>query len=511
MAKGISISIGSDAKAFLAGIKSGVIAPLEDAADTLDALGKSGDKAGSKIENSVDGAEASLKDLGRAGDKAGDEISRSLDKTEDSLRKSQKETDDFKKKFRDMADTVKQESRDAGRDIGTNFKRGTDGAGEGLKDFKQESASTAKESAASFDGSADSIVDAFQEVAANAFIGFGPAGLVAGLAAAAGIGLISAAIVQGGEDAERLKERVSDLTGELIAVGREGGPGVEYLVSKIEELATSTEDGVTNLKDLKKAADGSGSSFKDLAQAYAGNAEGIAKMLAKGKERIKQLEDESTAIDTTTNAGIKNFSANEKKAKAQEQYNSYLTEAKKVADAAAEADRNYALAGGPEMERKAALIATVDGAYDEAAGAASDYVNAESGLLDTGAYIAAMLAKEEALRNYQQTLAESPLDASAKAFLDAQGVEAAATFLQGYKTATPAQQAELNRIWSEAGRTSSGTYAATLQAGMPKTINGPAVSLDTTAAERSLALLSRPRTIELKVNGNVTRIGNQVW
>ncbi len=75
------------------------------------------------------------------------------------------------------------------KSLGKKTKKAAEEGKSGMDDFKQEANQTARESAASFDGSAESIVDVFQEVAANAFQGFGPAGAVAGLAIAAGIGL----------------------------------------------------------------------------------------------------------------------------------------------------------------------------------------------------------------------------------------------------------------------------------------------------------------------------------
>ncbi|WP_419704992.1 hypothetical protein [Promicromonospora sp. NFX87] len=63
---------------------------------------------------------------------------------------------------------------------------------DGLHEFRDEANSTAREAAASFDGSFESAADAVQETAANALAGFGPIGAAAGLAAAAGLGIVLA-------------------------------------------------------------------------------------------------------------------------------------------------------------------------------------------------------------------------------------------------------------------------------------------------------------------------------
>jgi hypothetical protein len=129
------------------------------------------------------------------------------------------------------------------------------------------------------------------------------------------------------------------------------------------------------------------------------------------------------------------------------------------------------------MQAKADHIAHLNDAYDDAAGSASDFINAETNIFDTGAYIAAMETRRQQLREYSETLATSSLTPEAKAFLDSQGSEAAATFAAGYKAASPAQQEALNQIWSEAGRQNSGTYSTELQNGMPDTVTGPSVAI----------------------------------
>jgi len=269
MAKGISIGIGSDTKAFLAGIKSGVIAPLEDAEDTLKKLGDAGDRAGDKIENSVDGAESSLKSLGDSGERAAKDIEKSADDAdsslkklgdsgkragedlEDSMRGYQQETKDSDRVFREFSDTVRTESRDAARNLKTNFKEGTDGAKEGLSEFKDEANSTAKESAASFDGSAESIVGSFQEIAANAFSGFGPAGAAAGLAAAAGIGVVTSVITQQIDDSEELKAALSGAYRAAAEAGRAYLDEAE-VISQVNDVLFD-EDQARSKEALKNA------------------------------------------------------------------------------------------------------------------------------------------------------------------------------------------------------------------------------------------------------------------
>ncbi len=161
------VGIAADAKAFDQGIRSGVIDPLEDAEKALEALGKT----------------------------------RGPEDLERDLKQAQKASE----KLSDSGDKI-------GRDLDGGFKK----AVKGSDDFMQEANSTARETAASFDGSAESIGDAFQEVAANAFGAFGPEAGLAGLAVAAGIGGIKTTF---DELAEKSKEVREGIISDFIEVG----------------------------------------------------------------------------------------------------------------------------------------------------------------------------------------------------------------------------------------------------------------------------------------------------
>lgn len=180
-------------------------ASFEDTATDMEKLAKAGDTLGKSTDDIA-------RDLKNAGDdRPFDEIRRDVEKADDALDDMGDEADDTRRALDKVSD--------AGDDIGDKVNRGTDKAKAGLEDFKSESQQTARESAASFDGSAQSIGDAFQEVAANAFSGFGPAGLLAGVAAAAGIGTVIAAFEGINEQNELSKERVADWANAFIDAG----------------------------------------------------------------------------------------------------------------------------------------------------------------------------------------------------------------------------------------------------------------------------------------------------
>lgn len=111
---------------------------------------------------------------------------------------------------------------------------------EGLSEFRDESGSTAREAAASFDGSAESIGEVFQEVAANAFAGFGPAGAIAGVAAAAGLGIALSKLTEISEATNEAAEEGAAWSLSFNATDQAGR--LEALRGAWSELAAEVRD-----------------------------------------------------------------------------------------------------------------------------------------------------------------------------------------------------------------------------------------------------------------------------
>jgi len=281
MAKGISVGITSETQGFEAGVKSGVIKPLEDAAEAAEDAGTAGDKASDKLADGFDKAGDKAADLGRDAERSGEQI-------EDALRDAQRETGKAEREFKQLGETVVRESRDASRKMKESYKDATDSAGEGVTNFKDEAKSNASEVAASFDGSAASIADGFQGLAAVAFAGFGPAGIAAGIAAAAGIGLISTAFDNAGTKADELAEETNAAYDRMIEAGG------RYLSTETENAAI--QDVIKDKwKDIKLISDLTGVSTGDVARGYAlGGTE-----LAKVKDRLTEVYDANNEIITS--------------------------------------------------------------------------------------------------------------------------------------------------------------------------------------------------------------------
>lgn len=228
MAKVHEIGIGADTRAFEDQIKKGVIDPTED-------------------------AEKALKKLGDTD--AGTDAARDLDKLEDALRDAQRATD---------------RTADSMDDVGDKGRRAFDKAKDGADEFRDEANSTAREAAASFDGSAESIADAFQEIAANAFAGFGPAGAVAGLAAAAGIGLAAAGFESVQEAQEKAAELASEWADRFVESGQRVSTAAQQSAAIID-IATDPE----KYKEATENAELWGTTVSDAMLAMAGNAGSI--------------------------------------------------------------------------------------------------------------------------------------------------------------------------------------------------------------------------------------------
>jgi hypothetical protein len=125
-----------------------------------------------------------------------------------------------------------------------------------------------------------------------------------------------------------------------------------------------------------------------------------------------------------------------------------------------------------------------------------------------------MNQRKQALEDYQETLNSADLSPEAKKFLESQGQDAAASFLSGYKGAAPDQKAELNRIWTEAGKTNSAEYSTTVQSAFDTAdalkVKAPVIDLIDTRSILDAAQRELNRT-PLKIKAiNVDAYGREI-
>jgi uncharacterized protein Yka (UPF0111/DUF47 family) len=145
-----------------------------------------------------------------------EDVSDSLD---DVANDAEGASDKMERSFSDVAKETKKEARDMAKGVGTSYDKMARDSGEATGQMKEDAFSNAKEVGASFDGSAESIVDGFQGAAAEMFSGFGPAGAAAGLAAAAGIGLIGSEFQKAQEEAAATAAATDEMVASMLEAG----------------------------------------------------------------------------------------------------------------------------------------------------------------------------------------------------------------------------------------------------------------------------------------------------
>jgi len=249
----LTFSIASDTTDFDRGIRKGVIEPLEDAQEALDDLGNS----------------------------------RSLDELEDAMRDAQRDTERFEDSIKDVRDALGKAGR-AGKDIGDDVKSGTDRAKRGIDDMRDEAADTGREMAASFKEPADAL-DAVQELAANALSGLGPAGVVAGGAAAVGIGVVTSVLQEQQEEADRLKEKMAGMYQEAVESGREYLDEAQ-IIKAVNDIMFDPEN-ADIYKQAKSDAETLGVTLNDVLLAQAGDQESINKLIEAGTQKAEAMRD----------------------------------------------------------------------------------------------------------------------------------------------------------------------------------------------------------------------------
>ena len=397
MAKGFSLPFLADVSNFLKGTRNMADA-LEDVADAVDDLGddtaKSADRAGGKL---ADGFKDGAKDAAK-----------SLVTVEDSLKDTATEAKSTESKASDAFKGIAADAKAAGKKVGDSQREGFQEADDAVKEFGDEANSTAKETAASFDGSADSILGAFQEVAANAFAGFGPAGAVAGLAVAAGIGMAVAQMQAGAEEANKFKEASLDLAGRIVDAGGDirdvdlGGIISDWGRQAIEDnwITPWANEASSNFQETAKDAKSAGVDIEDAIKGAAGSAEDSQRFLDGTADAWQELTAKIKAGTTVLSDGTV---VQDESATAAEAQRAALS------DLRGQAEKNLKTTGDAVEIAKIETSVTEDGtaaieakvealeeearAKQEAAGNAMDAVTAEIAYNDAMSEGAADIAK----------------------------------------------------------------------------------------------------------------------
>lgn len=261
----ISVDLALNARRFQAGVRDAE-GELRDLTNVLSDLGDDSRDLERKSTDALDGMADGAKDAERAIERAEREV----------------------KDLTDEIDGARREAKDLGRageDAGDDVRRGMDRAKDGVNDFKTEANSSAREGAASFSGEFEDVADYIQEVLANAFEGFGPIGAAAGIAAALGLGAVTAVIEANKQAQEEVNDVVSDWgqryleTGSLIMDASQRLAAQQAITMDPEQYRKATEN-ATNW----------GVSVQDAVAAMAGDMEAYEQVRATVNEREAEAE-----------------------------------------------------------------------------------------------------------------------------------------------------------------------------------------------------------------------------
>jgi hypothetical protein len=399
-----------------------------------------------KISADTRDFEDNVKDAAEALEKIADNL--------DDVGTGSKDVDKVEKSISDLNKTAMQADDKLGRTFGKNFRKNTGDAKGGLTELKDEASQTARETAASFDGTATSIVDMFQEVAANAFRGFGPAGAAAGLAAAAGIGVVVNAIQLADASAKESQKRISDLASELINVGGVGQRDLGVVDEKLKDIYTGADGAAKKLTDVAKASKQTGIEAAIIARAYAGDETAINQVSGAIDRAINKNNELGRAAKTAGGARIYLQQVAD--------LQKYQEELKRTQDelhSAQNIEQQFLQANADAYATKQGLIEQINGAYDQTVGSIKNYVDSETGVLDVDAFVAAIKAKETALLDYQANIAKANLTPEQIKALNDMGAENAALYVDALVNGTAENSKYLRDSLTKAASDSSSAAA----------------------------------------------------
>lgn len=496
----LSIDIAANTRAAQAQVKD-LGKSLEDVGESLNDLASEAKTS----ERATEGVTDSLEAMGREGESAGDKLEAS---------------------FSDMVQDAKKAERavkdvgDSGSKIGTEVKRGTDRAKEGLAEFKDESNSTAREAAASFDGTGESIVDTFQEVAANAFAGFGPAGAAAGLAIAAAVG----AIMQSAADAQEKLQEAREAAAELARTMYDNG-GTLPIQDRIDELFDTLSkeakangalqsmidqwsDFGTVLEDLEGTAEATNKPVSELIDALAGNdLDQTRAVLEAVNTELDNMSDWTPIWDEQFQSLSSYKTELENTLKSQE-IAARLNEAVASSGASAAAQRAQAEEDAAARIKSAneAVVESALGAYDTMRNAAYEKATADNQAFDVGkwlSYVEETRAQADAYKANLQNMRLSPGEWENLLSLPE---EARAGIAASYASSGEEGKARIRAALGDGGAGEAGSEAAVSfdAAFNPDAEIKPQV--DTSAAESKVKELTKEREMKIRVKLDTSEV-----
>lgn len=422
---------------------------------------------GDALDDVADSLDDVAREAKRAGDKAGDEIADGL---EDAAQEGDRAVERLERSFKDMADQARQSSGQAGTAMKREFHEGTSAAKRDLGELGDEAKQNASETFSSFDGSIESLVDGIQGTLGGVISNIGPAGAVAGAAAAIGVGLLTAELQKSAERAAEIRQETSDLAKELIASG--GALDASTVADRLKEWSFEIQDNkewwelwqqssTTNLAHVEDLAAATGLSFQDLFDAMSGQD------ATKSLDLIDDMETKAAALDKQlASLGAARAGGTARYAELKKERDGYRDSAKAIRErmgieeTATDEARKYAEAtkdSAKEAERAAAAeeartdaISSLQSSFDEVINSYDKYISKDRESADPEAYIQAMRRRSRATRDFNgnvQALADEfgLSQDEIQALLD-QGVDFA-PMLDSVMNSSPKLREEFVQAW----------------------------------------------------------------
>lgn len=229
------------------------------------------------------------------------DVEDALSDVSSSLDEVGNDSDKLEAKFTENFRAVKKAAETAGDTVGTSVKRGTTKATEGVEEFKNAARGKAKEAAASFQGSFDNVASFIQGSLAESLMGFGPAATAAGLAAAAGIGILVTQLQKAAEEQAKFKEETIKFAQALREVDGDINKikWADVFVEFADQIGDTKEwwelfqdSAKTNLELAKGYATKFGLDFRTVFKGLAGEPEAATKALAALDVKLAAATDE---------------------------------------------------------------------------------------------------------------------------------------------------------------------------------------------------------------------------
>ena len=262
------------------------------------------------VERGFDDVADSLDDLARESQRSTRRVSDDLSDTGKDARTA---ADRIEKSYREAFESTRSASKTATTDLGGDARRSMKEAGDATDTFAKEAKSNLSETVSSFRGDAEDIPQIFQDVFGGVVADLGPAGLIGGALAAAGIGLAVSLFQKSAQEAAELKQKVIDLANEIDdANGRV--EGIDW-AAKFRDFGNEIADAKswfepwqkearTNFEVIRDETERLGLSFAQVFQGLAGDTDQGASALATIRTRLSATRTEMDKYNQTVGTGV---------------------------------------------------------------------------------------------------------------------------------------------------------------------------------------------------------------